>query len=122
MALNGDPLADTGWDVGYVSHGSLANSGAVVFQAGERVGGPYGLFLWKDGVVSKIAQAGDPAPGTSGTFWSFYISRPFLEERIAFVGLITDSAASSGVFVAVPAEEPEPAPEPPPRKGAAPLP
>jgi hypothetical protein len=63
----GDP-SPIGGTFGAVGPGSLNNNGKVVFlasPAGETVNS--NLFMWDNGVVTKIAAIGDPAPG-GGTF------------------------------------------------------
>ena len=67
VAAVGDPspIGDT---FGAVGPGSINNNGKVVFlasQVGETVNS--NLFMWDNGVVTKIAALGDPAPG-GGTF------------------------------------------------------
>ena len=57
-----------GGTFGAVGPGSLNNNGKVVFlasPAGETVNS--NLFMWDNGVVTKVAALGDPAPG-GGTF------------------------------------------------------
>ena len=57
-----------GGTFGAVGPGSLNNNGKVVFlasPAGETVNS--NLFMWDNGVVTKVAAIGDPAPG-GGTF------------------------------------------------------
>jgi hypothetical protein len=67
VAAVGDPspIGDT---FGAVGPGSINNNGKVVFlasQVGDTVNSH--LFMWDNGVVTKIAALGDPAPG-GGTF------------------------------------------------------
>jgi hypothetical protein len=67
VAAVGDPspIGDT---FGAVGPGSINNNGKVVFlasQVGETVDS--NLFMWDNGVVTKIAALGDPAP-EGGTF------------------------------------------------------
>jgi len=67
VAAVGDPspIGDT---FGAIGPGSINNNGKVVFlasQVGETVNS--NLFMWDNGVVTKIAALGDPAPG-GGTF------------------------------------------------------
>ena len=67
VAAVGDPspIGDT---FGAVGPGSINNNGKVVFlasQVGETVNS--NLFMWDNGVVTKIAALGDPAP-EGGTF------------------------------------------------------
>ena len=57
-----------GGTFGAVGPGSLNNNGKVVFlasQVGETANS--NLFMWDNGVVTKVAAIGDPAPG-GGTF------------------------------------------------------
>ena len=67
VAAVGDPspIGDT---FGAIGPGSINNNGKVVFlasQVGETVNS--NLFMWDNGVVTKVAALGDPAPG-GGTF------------------------------------------------------
>ena len=67
VAAVGDPspIGDT---FGAVGPGSVNNNGKVVFlasQVGDTVNS--NLFMWDNGVVTKVAALGDPAPG-GGTF------------------------------------------------------
>jgi hypothetical protein len=67
VAAVGDPspIGDT---FGAVGPGSINNNGKVVFlasQVGDTVNS--NLFMWDNGVITKIAALGDPAPG-GGTF------------------------------------------------------
>ena len=67
VAAVGDPspIGDT---FGAVGPGSINNNGKVVFlasQVGDTVNS--NLFMWDNGVVTKVAALGDPAPG-GGTF------------------------------------------------------
>jgi hypothetical protein len=67
VAAVGDP-SPIGGTFGAVGPGSLNNNGKVVFlasQVGETINS--NLFIWDNGVVTKVAALGDPAPG-GGTF------------------------------------------------------
>ena len=67
VAAVGDP-SPIGGTFGAVGPGSINNNGKVVFlasQVGETVNS--NLFMWDNGVVTKIAALGDPAP-EGGTF------------------------------------------------------
>jgi hypothetical protein len=67
IAAVGDP-SPIGGTFGAVGPGSINNNGKVVFLAspeGETVNS--NLFMWDNGVVTKIAAIDDPAPG-GGTF------------------------------------------------------
>ena len=67
VAAVGDP-SPIGGTFGAVGPGSLNNNGKVVFLAspvGETANS--NLFMWDNGVVTKVAAIGDPAPG-GGTF------------------------------------------------------
>jgi hypothetical protein len=67
VAAVGDP-SPIGGTFGAVGPGSLNNNGKVVFLAspvGETINS--NLFMWDNGVVTKVAAVGDPAPG-GGTF------------------------------------------------------
>jgi hypothetical protein len=63
-----DDPSPIGGTFGAVGPGSINNNGKVVFlasQAGETIDS--NLFMWDNGVVTKIAALGDPAP-EGGTF------------------------------------------------------
>ncbi len=67
VAAIGDP-SPIGGTFGAVGPGSINNNGKVVFlasQVGDTVNS--NLFMWDNGVVTKVAAIGDPAPG-GGTF------------------------------------------------------
>ena len=67
VAAVGDP-SPIGGTFGAVGPGSLNNNGKVVFLAspvGDTINS--NLFMWDNGVVTKVAALGDPAPG-GGTF------------------------------------------------------
>jgi len=67
VAAVGDP-SPIGGTFGAVGPGSLNNNGKVVFLASQ-IGENFdsNLFMWDNGVVTKVAAIGDPAPG-GGTF------------------------------------------------------
>ncbi|PYK10662.1 MAG: hypothetical protein DME65_09190 [Verrucomicrobia bacterium] len=67
VAAVGDP-SPIGGTFGAVGPGSINNNGKVVFLAspvGETINS--NLFMWDNGVVTKVAAVGDPAPG-GGTY------------------------------------------------------
>ena len=67
VAAVGDP-SPIGGTIGGVGPGSLNNNGKIVFLAspvGETANS--NLFMWDNGVVTKVAAIGDPAP-EGGTF------------------------------------------------------
>ena len=67
VAAVGDP-SPIGGTFGAVGPGSINNEGKVVFlasQIGDTINS--NLFMWDNGVVTKVAALGDPAPG-GGTF------------------------------------------------------
>jgi hypothetical protein len=67
VAAVGDP-SPIGGTFGAVGPGSMNNNGKVVFlasQVGQTINS--NLFMWDNGVVTKVAAIGDPAPG-GGTF------------------------------------------------------
>ena len=67
IAAVGDP-SPIGGTFGAVGPGSMNNNGKIVFLAspqGQTVNS--NLFMWDNGVVTKVAALGDPAPG-GGTF------------------------------------------------------
>jgi hypothetical protein len=66
VAAIGDP-SPLGGTFGAVGPGSLNNSGQVVFLASAVGTINSDIFMWDDGVVTKVAAMGDPAPG-GGTF------------------------------------------------------
>ena len=67
VAAPGDP-SPLGGTFATVSPGSLNNGGKVVFTASTDSGGfNTSIFMWDNGIVSKVAALGDPAPG-GGTF------------------------------------------------------
>ena len=63
----GDP-SPLGGTFSSIGPGSLNNSRQVVFLALTGSSTDGNLFLWDDDAVSKVAAAGDPAPG-GGFFW-----------------------------------------------------
>ena len=63
VAAVGDP-SPIGGTFGAVGPGSINNEGKVVFlasQVGDTINS--NLFMWDNGVVTKVAALGDPAPG-----------------------------------------------------------
>ena len=67
VAAVGDP-SPIGGTFGAVGPGSMNNNGKIVFlasQVGETINS--NLFMWDNGVVTKVAALGDPAP-EGGTF------------------------------------------------------
>jgi hypothetical protein len=67
VAAVGDP-SPIGGTFGAVGPGSLNNNGKIVFLAspvGETINSD--LFMWDNGLVTKVAALGDPAPG-GGTY------------------------------------------------------
>lgn len=67
VAAPGDP-SPLGGTFATVSPGSLNNNGKVVFTASTDSGGDNtSIFMWDNGVVTKVAALGDSAPG-GGTF------------------------------------------------------
>jgi len=66
VAAIGDP-SPIGGTFGAVGPGSLNNSGQVVFLASAVGTINSDIFMWDNGVVTKVAAAGDPAPG-GGTY------------------------------------------------------
>src|SRR5262245_35617488 len=67
IAAVGDP-SPIGGTFGAVGPGSMNNNGKVVFlasQVGDTINS--NLFMWDNGVVTKVAALGDPAP-EGGTF------------------------------------------------------
>ena len=67
VAAPGDP-SPLGGTFATVSPGSLNNGGKVAFTASTDSGGfNTSIFMWDNGVVTKVAALGDPAPG-GGTF------------------------------------------------------
>jgi hypothetical protein len=66
VAAIGDP-SPIGSTFGAVGPGSLNNNGQVVFLASAVGTINSDIFMWDNGVVTKVAAAGDPAPG-GGTY------------------------------------------------------
>jgi hypothetical protein len=66
VAAVGDP-SPLGGTFGAVGPGSLNNNGQVVFLASAVGNTTSDIFMWDNGVVTKVAAVGDPAPG-GGTF------------------------------------------------------
>lgn len=62
VAAIGDP-SPIGGTFGAVGPGSLNNSGKVVFLASAVGTTNSDIFMWDNGVVTKVAAIGDPAPG-----------------------------------------------------------
>jgi hypothetical protein len=113
VAAIGDP-SPIGGTFGAVGPGSLNNNGQVVFLAAP-VGSNNGdIFMWDNGVVTKVAAAGDPAPG-GGTFSLLGTeSAGFSDgtnipvgpvpdindsEQIAFRAIVTGGITSRGIVV-----------------------
>ena len=66
VAAIGDP-SPIGGTFGAVGPGSLNNNGQVVFLASAVGTINSDIFMWNNGVVTKVAAVGDPAPG-GGTY------------------------------------------------------
>src|SRR5262245_3236576 len=66
VAAIGDP-SPIGGTFGAVGPGSLNNNGQVVFLASAVGTTNSNIFMWDNGVVTKVAAVGDPAPG-GGTY------------------------------------------------------
>jgi hypothetical protein len=66
VAAIGDP-SPIGGTFGAVGPGSLNNNGQVVFLASAVGTINSDIFMWDNGVVTKVAAVGDPAPG-GGTY------------------------------------------------------
>ncbi len=66
LAAIGDP-SPIGGSFGAVGPGSLNNNGQVVFLASAVGTINSDIFMWDNGVITKVAAIGDPAPG-GGTF------------------------------------------------------
>jgi hypothetical protein len=66
VAAIGDP-SPLGGTFGAVGPGSINNNGKVVFLASAVGTLNSDIFMWDNGVVTKVAAVGDPAPG-GGTF------------------------------------------------------
>jgi hypothetical protein len=66
VAAIGDPSPIAG-TFGAVGPGSLNNNGQVVFLASAVGMTNSDIFMWDNGVITKVAAIGDPAPG-GGTF------------------------------------------------------
>src|SRR5262249_13109819 len=97
-----------------IGPGSLNNSRQVVFLALTGFSTDGNLFLWDNGVISKVAAAGDPAPG-GGFFWAIGTERLGCRGRttmptrppgatndpgqISFRGYVTGGEALGGIFL-----------------------
>ena len=66
VAAVGDP-SPLGGTLSAVGPGSMNNAGEVVFLASPAGVTTSNIFMWDNGVVTKVAAVGDPAPG-GGTF------------------------------------------------------
>jgi hypothetical protein len=66
VAAIGDP-SPIGGTFGAVGPGSLNNNGQVVFLAAAVGTNNSNIFMWDNGVITKVAATGDPAPG-GGTY------------------------------------------------------
>ncbi len=105
------PLGGTFSSIG---PGSLNNSRQVVFLALTGLSTDGNLFLWDDGVISKVAAAGDPAPG-GGFFWAIGTERLGYRDgttmptgplgaindvgQISFRGYVTGGESLGGIFL-----------------------
>ncbi len=70
VAALGEP-SPAGGSLQAISVGSLNDAGAVVFLAIGSSPGDEQILLWKEGVLSKVARVGDPAPTPGETYGSF---------------------------------------------------
>ena len=114
VAAIGDP-SPIGGTFGAVGPGSINNNGKVVFlasQVGDTVNS--NLFMWDNGVVTKVAALGDPAPG-GGTFsglgtesfgfqdGTFIPTGPVPDindsDQIAFRAIVTGGITGRGIVV-----------------------
>jgi hypothetical protein len=114
VAAVGDP-SPIGGTFGAVGPGSINNNGKVVFLAspqGETINS--NLFMWDNGVVTKVAALGDPAPG-GGTFsglgtesfgfqdGTFIPGGPVPDindsDQIAFRAIVTGGITDRGIVV-----------------------
>ena len=110
----GDP-SPIGGTFGAVGPGSMNNNGKVVFlasQVGDTVNS--NLFMWDNGVVTKVAALGDPAP-EGGTFsglgtesfgfqdGTFIPTGPVPDindsDQIAFRAIVTGGITGRGIVV-----------------------
>jgi hypothetical protein len=114
VAAVGDP-SPIGGTFGAVGPGSINNNGKIVFlasQEGETINS--NLFMWDNGVVTKVAALGDPAPG-GGTFsglgtesfgfqdGTFIPTGPVPDindsDQIAFRAIVTGGITGRGIVV-----------------------
>ena len=114
VAAVGDP-SPIGGTFGAVGPGSINNNGKVVFLAspvGDTINS--NLFMWDNGVVTKVAALGDPAPG-GGTFSGLGVESfgfqdgtfvPFGpvpdindSDQIAFRAIVTGGITGRGIVV-----------------------
>jgi hypothetical protein len=114
VAAVGDP-SPIGGTFGAVGPGSINNNGKIVFlasQEGETINS--NLFMWDNGVVTKVAALGDPAP-EGGTFsglgtesfgfqdGTFIPTGPVPDindsDQIAFRAIVTGGITGRGIVV-----------------------
>ena len=70
VAALGDP-SPAGGSLQAISVGSLNDAGVAVFLAIGSTPGDEQILRWDDGVLSKVARVGDPAPTPGETYGSF---------------------------------------------------
>jgi hypothetical protein len=105
------PLGGTFSSIG---PGSMNNARQVVFLALTGASNDGNLFFWDDGAISKVAAAGDPAPG-GGFFWAIGTERLGYADgtmmptgplgaindmgQISFRGYVTGGESLGGIFL-----------------------
>jgi hypothetical protein len=97
IARPGDPVPGAGTIV-FADSASLNDSGQVAFPAATTAGGTAACLV-SEGILSKIAGAGDPAPG-GGTFTYATLPKLNSHAQVAFAGGVT---GGFGAYVATPA-------------------
>ncbi|MFK7898498.1 MAG: choice-of-anchor tandem repeat NxxGxxAF-containing protein [Myxococcota bacterium] len=103
-ALTGDAAPGTSGGVfsSIFTVAKINDNQDVAFSASISGGSTFsGLFLENAGVVTPIALSGDPAPGTSGTYFSFLSSFISLNNvgQIAAVSGISGFPPTAGLFI-----------------------
>jgi hypothetical protein len=112
VAAVGDP-SPLGGTFGAVGPGSLNDAGTVAFLGSGGSGTAADVFLWKNGVITKVVAVGDPAPlggtftliGTESLGFADGTSIPGGPcpainelEQITFRGIVSGGVAERGLF------------------------
>jgi hypothetical protein len=89
VAAIGDS-SPAGGTIASVGHGSINDAGTAVFVA-KGLGGPVEQILhWQNGVLSKVAASGDPAPGGGTYAWVTTDWATFADQTMIPVGPLPD--------------------------------